>query len=149
MQRLAINGGSPVRYNMLPYGRQSIGSDDIHAVTSALCEDFITTGPLVKEFEQEFAVRVNAKYAVAVSSGTAALHAIMGAIDIVSWEEVIVPTMTFAATANSVKYCGGTPVFVDVNPDTLLIDPDKVRDAITSKTAAIVAVDYAGHPCDY
>lgn len=149
MVRLAIDGGNPVRYNMLPYARQTVTADDIDAVVAVLRSDYLTTGPMVEEFEREFAERANTKYAVAVSSGTAALHTIMGAIDIVPWEEVIVPTMTFAATANSIKYCGGTPVFVDVDPSTLLIHPDKVIDAITSKTAAIVAVDYAGHPNNY
>ena len=149
MVRLAIDGGNPVRYNYLPYGKQTITHNDIKAVNDVLRSDYLTTGPMVSAFEEAFAVAVGAKSAVAVSSGTAALHAIMDTIGISNGDEVIVPTMTFAATANCVKYCGGTPVFVDVDPATLLVNPDSVFDAITDKTVAIIAVDYAGHPCPY
>jgi perosamine synthetase len=134
---------------MIPYGRQSIDEEDIKAVIEVLRSDWLTTGPKVAEFEKALARYVGAKYAVAVSSGTAALHCAMYALGIGPGHEVIVPTMTFAASANCVVYQGGTPVFVDVAPDTLLIDAKEVERKITPRTKAIVAVDYAGQPCDY
>ena len=134
---------------MIPYGKQHIDEDDIKAVVEVLRSDWLTTGPKVTEFEETFAQYVGAKHAVAVSSGTAALHAAMYAIGIGSGDEVIVPPITFAATANCVVYQGGVPVFSDVEPDTLLLDPDQVEAKITANTKAIIAVDYAGHPCDY
>ncbi|GIK55385.1 MAG: UDP-4-amino-4,6-dideoxy-N-acetyl-beta-L-altrosami ne transaminase [Chloroflexota bacterium] len=147
--KLAVNGGTPVRQTMLPYGRQWIDEDDITAVTAVLRSDWLTTGPNVPEFETAFAGFVGAREAVAVSNGTAALHAAMHALGLGPGDEVIVPAMTFAASANCVVYQGGTPVFADVQADTLLIDPDDVAAKITARTKAIVAVDYAGQPCDY
>jgi len=135
--------------HVIPYGRQTIDEDDIAAVCEALRSDYLTTGPKVDEFERAVAEYVGAQYAVAVSSGTAALHAAMFALEIGQGDEVIVPPMTFAATANCIVYQGGTPVFADVDPDTLLLDPAKAEDKITEKTKAIIAVDYTGHPCDY
>ena len=135
--------------NIIPYGRQTIDEDDIKAVVDVLRSDWLTTGPKVAEFEQAVADYVGAKYAVAVSSGTAALHAAMYAISIKSGDEVIVSPMTFAATANCVIFQGGTPVFADVDPGTLLLDPSKVEGKITEKTRAIIGVDYAGYPCDW
>jgi perosamine synthetase len=134
---------------MIPYGRQTIDEDDIKAVIDVLRSDWLTTGPKVAEFEQAVADYVGAKYAVAVSNGTAALHAAMYAIGIGPGDEVIVSPMTFAATANCIVFQGGTPVFTDVDPDTLLIDPAKVEEKITEKTKAIIGVDYAGQPCDW
>ncbi len=134
---------------MLPYGRQSIDQDDIDAVVGVLKSPWLTTGPKVTEFEDAVALYVKAEYAVAVSSGTAALHCAMAAIGIATGDEVIVPAITFLATANCVVYQRAKPVFADVCPDTLLIDPDSVRSLITANTKAIIAVDYAGQPCDY
>jgi perosamine synthetase len=134
---------------MIPYGKQTIDEDDIKAVVDVLYSDWLTTGPRVAGFEQAVADYVGAKYAVAMSNGTAALHAAMSSIGIGHGDEVIVPTMTFAATANCVVFQGGTPVFVDVDPDTLLLDPAKVGEKITEKTKAIIGVDYAGQPCDW
>jgi len=128
---------------------QSISDRDIEAVVEVLQSDWLTTGPKVGEFELAFADFVGAKEAVAVSNGTAALHAAMFALDIQSGDEVLVPAVTFAATANCVVYQGGTPVFVDVDAETLLINPELLEEKITSKTKAIIAVDYAGQPCDY
>ncbi|MSQ48682.1 MAG: UDP-4-amino-4,6-dideoxy-N-acetyl-beta-L-altrosamine transaminase [Deltaproteobacteria bacterium] len=133
----------------IPYGRQWIDEEDVAAVVAALRSDWLTTGPRVAEFEQAFARFTGSAEAVAVSSGTAALHGIMYAAGIGAGDEVIVPAMTFAASANCVVYQGGKPVFADVKPDTLLLDPDSVISKITARTRAIVAVDYAGHPCDY
>jgi len=147
--QLALHGGSPVRATLLPYGRHEIDDDDVAAVARVLRSDWLTSGPLVGEFEAALARVAGADHAVAVSSGTAALHAAMFAIGIGPGDEVLVPPMTFAASANAVVYQGGTPVFVDVDPGTLLIDPAKVAAAITSRTKAMVAVDYAGQPCDY
>lgn len=146
---LALYGGTPIRSAPLPYGRQWLDEEDIDAVVAVLRSDWLTTGPKVEEFERTFAEVVGANEAVAVSSGTAALHAAMYAIGIGPGDEVIVPAMTFAATANCVVFQGGTPVFADVDPDTLLIDPAHVEAKITRRTKAIIAVDYAGQPCDY
>jgi len=134
---------------MIPYSRQTIDEDDIEAVVEVLRSAWLTTGPKVSEFEELFAQFVGAKHAVVVNSGTAALHATMFAAGIGPDDEVIVPPITFAASANCVVYQGGTPIFSDVKTNTLLIDPEKVESNITSNTKAIIAVDYAGHPCDY
>lgn len=149
MATLAIHGGVPVRSNLLPYGRQQIDDEDIEQVIAVLRSDWLTTGPKVAEFEQRFAESCGANHAVAVSSGTAALHAAMFALGIGAGDEVIVSPMTFAASANCVLYQGGRPVFADVDSETLLLSPAAVEQAITSKTRAIIAVDYAGQPCDY
>jgi len=133
----------------LPYGKQEISDADVKAVVEALCSGWLTTGPRVSEFETAFAQWCGAKQGVAVNSGTAALHAAMRAIQIKPSEEVIVPAITFAASANAAIYEGGVPVFADVEPDTLLIDPASVARKITPNTRAIVAVDYAGQPADY
>lgn len=147
--QLAIDGGTPVRRCILPYGHQTIDESDIAAVIQVLRSDWLTTGPRVQEFERAFAERVGAQEAVAVSSGTAALHAAMSAVGIEPGDEVIVPALTFVATANCVVYQGGIPVFADVNPDTFLLDPIDVEAKITARTRAIIAMDYAGQPCDY
>ena len=122
MADLAIEGGMPVRKSALPYGRQSIDEDDVQAVAAVLRSDWLTTGPKVWEFEESFAACVGAQHAVVVCNGTAALHATVYALGIRSGDEVIVPAMTFAATANCVVYQGGTPVFADVDGETLLLD---------------------------
>jgi perosamine synthetase len=147
-ETLAINGGSPVRTTFLPYGRQSIDEADVQAVVDVLRSDWLTTGPKVGEFEEAFAARVGAAYAVSFSSGTAALHAAAFAAGLKSADEAITSPMTFAATANCVLYQGATPVFADVTADTLNLDPEKVAQRISSKTRAILPVDYAGHPAD-
>ena len=138
-----------MRSTLLPYGRHDIDERDIEAVACVLRSDWLTSGPMVGEFEAAFARTVGAPDAVAVSNGTAALHAAIFALGIGPGDEVIVPPMTFAASANAVVYQGGTPVFADVDADTLLLDPAKVAAKITPRTKAIVAVDYAGQPCDY
>jgi len=135
--------------HQIPYGRQSIDENDVFAACTVIRSEWLTTGPKITEFEQLLAEYVGVKYGVAVSNGTAALHCAMYAIDIQPGDEVIVSPITFIATANSIIYQGATPVFVDVSPETLLIDPDKIEEKITDKTKAIIAVDYAGHPCDY
>lgn len=132
----------------IPYGKQSIDEEDIQAVIEVLQSDYLTTGPKVTEFEQAVAAYVGAEYAVAVSNGTAALHIACLAAGIGAGDEVIVSPMTFAASANCVLYCGGTPVFADIKKDTYNIDPEDVRRKITPRTKAIIPVDYAGQPCE-
>jgi len=134
---------------VLPYGRHDIDDEDIAAVSRALRSDWLTSGPRVGEFEAAVARVAGAGHAVAISNGTAALHAAMFALGIGPGDEVIVPPMTFAASANAAVYQGATPVFADVDPDTLLLDPARAAEKVTSRTRAIVAVDYGGQPCDY
>lgn len=138
-----------MRKHLLPYAKQWLDDEDIEAVCRVLSSDWLTTGPMVKQFEETVADYVGASYGVAVSSGTAALHAAMYALGIGPGDEVIVPPMTFAATANCVVFQGATPIFVDVDPETLLIDPEQVLSKISENTKAVIAVDYAGQPCDY
>jgi perosamine synthetase len=147
--RLALEGGEPVRHAMLPYGRQAIDEEDVAAVAEVLRSDYLTTGPEVARFEDAFARAVGASHAVAVSSGTAALHAAIATLDLEPADEVVVPTLTFAATANAVVMNGARPVFADVDPDTLLLSPETLAAALTERTKAVIAVDYAGQPCDY
>lgn len=134
--------------HMIPYGRQTVEEDDIQAVIDVLKSDYLTTGPKVSEFEKMVADYVGVKYAVAISNGTAALHAACYAAGIELGDEVIVTPLTFAASANCVLYCGGTPVFADVDSRTYNIDPADIRRKITDKTKAIIAVHLAGQPCD-
>ena len=147
-EKLAIESGNPVRETYLPYGHQWIDESDIEAVVEVLRSDWVTTGPKVAEFEAKLADYVGAKYAVVFSSGTAALHAAVFAARIGPGDEVITTPMTFAATANCVFYQGGKPVFADVQPDTLNIDPEEIGKKVTSRTKAIIPVDYTGQPCD-
>lgn len=135
--------------HFIPYGRQTIDDDDIAAVVDVLRSDWLTTGPAVERFEADVCAYTGARHGVAVSNGTAALHAAMFALNIGPGDEVIVPPMTFAASANCILYQGGTPVFADVDAATLLVDPAAVEAAITPCTKAIIAVDYAGQPCDW
>ncbi|PYX33967.1 MAG: UDP-4-amino-4,6-dideoxy-N-acetyl-beta-L-altrosamine transaminase [Acidobacteria bacterium] len=148
LETLAIKGGPPVREALLPYGRQSLDEEDIQSVVEVLKSDWLTTGPKVAEFEEQFAEWVGTKHAVSVSSGTAALHAAAFAAGLKSGDEAVTTPMTFCATANCVLYQDATPVFADVSADTLNLDPDKVRRKISSRTKALIAVDYSGHPAD-
>ncbi len=142
----AICGGEPVRQEFLPYARQSVDESDIAAVGEVLRSPFLTTGPKIQEFEQKFADYVEAKYAVAVASGTAALHAAVFAAGINPRDEVITTPMTFAASANCVLYQGGRVVFADIDPQTYNIDPEDIARKITERTKAIIPVDYTGQP---
>ncbi|MDA8211238.1 MAG: UDP-4-amino-4,6-dideoxy-N-acetyl-beta-L-altrosamine transaminase [Clostridia bacterium] len=142
----AICGGEPVRQEFLPYARQSVDESDIAAVVEVLCSPFLTTGPKIQEFEQKFADYVGAKYAVAVATGTAALHAAVFAAGINPRDEVITTPMTFAASANCVLYQGGRVVFADIDPQTYNIDPEDIARKITERTKAIIPVDYTGQP---
>lgn len=143
-EKLAINGGKPVREKPLYYGKQHIDQDDINAVSETLKSSFLTTGPKIGELEDKLCKLTGAKYAVAVSNGTAALHAACYAAGISEGDEVIVSAMTFAASANCILYMGGKPVFADINPETYNIDPESIRKNITTKTKAVIAVDFTG-----
>lgn len=148
MEQLAIHGGKPVREKPIFYGRQCIEQDDVDAVTAALLSDYITCGPKVTELEQQLCEITGAKYAVVVSNGTAALHLSALAAGFKEGDEVIVSSITFAASANCVLYCGAKPVFADINPQTYNLDPDSVRRLITPKTKGIVAVDFTGQAAE-
>jgi len=145
---LAIEGGRPVRASLLPYGRQLIGDDDIAAVAAALRGAFLTTGPTVAEFEARFAERVGARHAVAVSSGTAALHAAMFAAGVGPGDEVVTTPLTFVGTANAALYLGARPVFADIRADTLNVDSARMAAALSPRTRVLAPVDFAGQPCD-
>lgn len=148
MDLLAINGGKPVREELLPYGHQWIDEEDIASVMASLRSDWITQGPRIEEFERKVAEYCGAKHAVAVCNGTAALHAACAVAGISSGDEAITTPITFAATANAVVYCGGKPVFADIKEDTFNIDPDDIEKHISARTKAILPVDFAGHPSD-
>ncbi|KUO59851.1 MAG: UDP-4-amino-4,6-dideoxy-N-acetyl-beta-L-altrosamine transaminase [Gracilibacter sp. BRH_c7a] len=145
---LAIHGGIPVREKYLPYGRQWLDEEDIQSVVNVLQGDYLTTGPAVEGFEQSIAAYVGAKYAVAFANGTAALHGACFAAGIKQGDEVITSPLTFAASANCILYLGGTPVFADIDPLTLNIDPAAIEKLITPRTKAILPVDFAGNPVD-
>lgn len=146
LEPLAIDGGTPVRAKLLPYGRQALDDDDIQAAVEVLKSDWLTTGPKVGEFEEAFASWVGARFAVSFSSGTAALHGAAFAAGLRPGDEAVTTPLTFCATANCVLYQGATPVFADVCDDTLNLDPQQVSHRLSSRTKAIIAVDYAGHP---
>ena len=143
-EKLAIHGGTPVRCSPLHYGQQFIDEDDIRAVAEVLREPLITTGPHVSQLEKDLCDLTGAKYAVAVSNGTAALHVACLAAGINAGDEVIVTPMTFAASANCILYCGATPVFADIDPETYNISPQAIHEKITEKTKAVIAVDFTG-----
>lgn len=149
MEKLAIFGGSPVRETPISYGRQYIDDDDIAAVTEILRGDSITGGPKIAELEQRLCEITGAKYAVAVANGTAALHLAALAAGVQPGDEVIVSSITFAASSNCVLYCGATPVFADIRPDTYNIDPASIRSLITPETKGIVAVDFTGQAVEH
>lgn len=137
-----------MKRNPIPYGRQWIDEDDIQAVIETLRGDWITQGPKVAEFEESFAAYCGSKYAVAVSSGTAALHLAAIAAGFKAGEEVITSPMSFVASANCVMYEGARPVFADVERETLCIDPHQVAEKINPSTRGVIPVHFAGHPCD-
>ncbi len=148
MEKLAIDGGTPVRKAFLPYGTQWIDEEEINEVIDSLKSNWITTGPKMRLFEDLFKEFTHSKYAVAVNSGTAALHVSTSAIDINPGDEVITTPFTFVASANCVVYRGGTPIFADIRKDTFNIDPNEIKKKITSKTKAIIPVHFAGQSCE-
>ena len=135
---------------MIQYGKQTIEQEDIDAVVGVLTENkYLTTGPRVKLFEDQMCHLVGAQYGVAVSNGTAALHAAIYALGIGPGDEVICPAISFAASATCALYCGATPVFCDIDSDTMNINVNLIEDLITEKTKAIVVVDFAGQVPDF
>jgi len=141
---IAIKGGSPVRETPLGYGKQYIDDADIEAVEKVLKSDFLTCGPSIGSLEHKLCEVTGAKYAVAVSNGTAALHIACMAAGVGPGDEVITTPITFAASANCALYCGAKPVFADINPETYNISPSSIRERITPATKAVVAVDFTG-----
>ena len=132
----------------IPYGRQHITEEDLEAVKEALLSDYLTQGPRIKEFEDNFAKYIGCKYAVAVSNGTAALHLSAMALNVKPGDKVITTPLTFVASANCVRYCGGEVVFADIDPETYLLDLDSVKELLESSPkgtyAGIIPVDFAG-----
>ena len=149
MEKLAIFGGSPVRGTPLNYGKQCIDEDDINAVVETLRSPFITCGPKVSEAEKKLCEVTGAKYAVVVANGTAALHLAALAAGFGEGDEVIVSSITFAASSNCVLYCGAKPVFADMDLDTYNIDPECIKKLITSRTKGVVAVDFTGQAVNH
>lgn len=149
MEKLAVHGGKPVRETKIYYGRQFVDESDIAAVAQVLRSDFLTCGPKIEEMEQALTAYTGAKYAVAVSNGTAALHCACLAAGIGPGDEVITTPITFAASANCALYCGARPVFSDIDPDTYNIDPASIRACLTERTKAVVAVDFTGQAVEY
>ena len=144
MEKLAILGGTPVRSEKIYYGRQCVDEEDIQAVARVLRGPYITCGPMVEEAERRLAACTGAAHAVLCSNGTAALHCACLAAGVGPGDEVITTPMTFAASANCAVYCGAKPVFADIDPETYNIDPKSIRERITPRTKAVVAVDFTG-----
>lgn len=148
MEKLAIDGGKPVRNEKLYYGHQYIDEADVKAVSEVLMSDYLTCGPQITKLEEKLCELTGAKYAVACSNGTAALHIACQAAGVKTGDEVITTPITFAASANCALYCGAVPVFADINPYTYNIDPASVSHKITNKTKAVVAVDFTGQAAE-
>jgi dTDP-4-amino-4,6-dideoxygalactose transaminase len=147
-ETLALDGGAPVRASFLPYHQPLVDASDERAVVETLRSGWLTTGPKTKGFEKDLAAYAGASHCVAVNSCTAALHLGLEAVGVAAGDEVITSPITFASTANVIVHRGARPVFVDVEPDTLNIDPAAIERAITPRTRALIPVDFAGHPCD-
>lgn len=144
MDTLAYLGGAPVRNKPIYYGHQYIDENDIQSVIQVLKSDFLTCGPKIEELQEKLCKLTGAKYAVVVSNGTAALHAACMAAGIGNHDEVITSPVTFAASANCALYCGAVPVFADIDKDTYNISPKEIRAKVTSRTKAVIAVDFTG-----
>lgn len=133
---------------MIPRDSLKVSSSSLAAISRVLRSGYLTSGPLTHEFEEKFASYIGTRYSVAVSSGTAALHLALLACGVRAGSEVIMPSFTYHAAADAIIYCGARPVLVDVDPRTMCLDPQSVPQAISSKTCALVATHFAGHPCD-
>lgn len=148
MRTLAIEGGKPVRKEILPFGVPFIGAEEIREVTNTLESGWIGTGPKVQQFESEFASYVNARFAVALNSCTSGLHLALILAGVRAGDEVIVPSLTFVATANVVEHVGARPVIVDIDPISLCISSTEIEKAISPRTRAVIPVHFGGMPCD-
>jgi dTDP-4-amino-4,6-dideoxygalactose transaminase len=146
---LASQGGTPVRGTFLPIAVPWIGEREKQLVLESLDSGWITTGPKTQLLAERIAALSGARHAVAVNSATGALHLALEALRLGPGDEVITPTYTFAATVNVIEHVRATPVLVDVEPDTLNLDPAAVEAAVTPRTKALLTVDYGGHPCEY
>ena len=144
MEKLAINGGEPVRKNKIYYGHQWIDEDDVNAVDEVLRSDYLTCGPKTEEAQKALCEYTGAKYAVLLNSDTSALHCACIAAGVAPGDEVITTPITFAASAICALYCGARPIFADIDPETYEIDPKSIEEHITEHTKAVVAVDYTG-----
>jgi perosamine synthetase len=147
MERLAIKGGKPVAEEMKPIAKPVFSEKTIEDVSKILRSGYIRQGPKTKEFEEKFRKRVGAEYTYAVNSGTAALH-VAYLSTLKPGDEVIVPAFTFFATVSTVIYSNGRPVFVDIDPETFLIDPEDVKEKMTNRTRAIAPVHLFGNAAD-
>jgi perosamine synthetase len=149
--RARLDAGGPSaggNRTVIPIALPVLAGDEAEAASAAVLSGWVSQGPQVAAFERDFAALVRAPYACAVSNCTTALHLALAALDIGPGDEVITASHSFIATANCIRYCGATPVFADIDPDTYNIDPDKVAEAITQNTRAIIAVHQMGMPCD-
>ena len=147
-ETLASRGGTPVRAAFLPFSRPSIGAREKELVLEALESGWITTGPRTVELGHRVAALAGARHGLAVNSATGALHLALAALGVGPGDEVVTSTYTFVACVNVIEHVGARPVLVDVEPDTLCLDPRAVERALTAKTRALLPIDYAGHPCD-
>jgi len=147
-KRLASKGGKPVRKTFLPFSLPLLGEEERNELQKTLDSGWITTGPKTRQFEMDFKKYIGSKYAIAVSSCTAALHLSLAAIGVDDGDEVVTTPFTFAATGNVVVHQKAKPVFVDISKQTLNVDPEKIEKKITAKTKAIIPVHFAGQPCD-
>jgi len=147
-EKLAINGGTPVRKNFLIFGAPQINQEEIDEVVATLKSGWIGTGPKTKQFEENFRDYIGSKYALALNSCTAGMALALKAFDIKQGDEVITTPLTFSATANVIVHQNAKPIFVDINKETLNIDPEKIQEKITEKTKAILPVHMAGRPCE-
>jgi len=143
----AVFGGEPIRDDVLGYGGQDVGEREKEAVAEAVEGDYITRGPTVEEFENEFADYLGVGHCVAVTSGTAALH-LVGETLLDKGDEMVTTPLTFASTANAASYAGAEPVFADVKRETKTLDPEKAREKMTNDTEVVMPMHYGGHPCD-
>ena len=132
----------------VPFHRASIGEEEVYAVSDVLRGGWLTMGPKTFEFEKEFASYIGAEHAIAVSTGTAALHLSLEAAGVQQGDEVLIPTTTFTATGEAVTYVGARPVLVDIDPVTMNIDAADAARRVTPKTKAIIPVHLGGQPCD-
>jgi len=148
VNRPVVEGGEPVRKKFLPFALPSLGPEEEKEVLETLRSGWLTTGPRTQKFEEKLSNYVGAKHCVAVDSCTSALHLALVVLDIGPGDEVILPPITFAATANVIEHVGAKPVFVDVDPQTLNLDVKLLSQAVTSKTKCIIAVHMSGYPCD-
>ena len=148
VKTLALHGGKPLRGQFLPFHRAIIGEEEIAEVTATLRSGWLTTGPRTKAFENKFCHYIGCSHAIALNSCTAGLHLALEAAGVKAGDEVITSPVSFASTANVIVHCGASPVFVDVESDSLNISPDLIEKSITSRTKALIPVHFAGHPCE-